>query len=129
MSDLESIDDVKKVVNSFYSAVLDEPVLKDIFQMTEEEWAHHLPRMYNFWENWLWQTGSYTGGMMQVHIHVNKKHKLESIHFEHWVALFQATVSSLYFGPNANLMKQKAYEIGEIMLAKLNHINTQHNHG
>ena len=127
MKDIENRDDVVRMVDSFYDKVKESDFLSPVFNMTEEEWAKHLPRMYNFWDNWLFATGSYNGGMMWVHIEVNQKHKLAVEHFEHWLALFIGTVDSQFAGKNADFVKNKAIEIGQIMNAKIQHINQQRN--
>jgi hemoglobin len=125
MSDISNREDIEKLVNTFYGNVKKTPFLVPIFDMPESEWERHLPVMYNFWDNMVFQTGSYTGGMMWVHFQVNEKHRLSPEHFEHWLSIFFGTVNLLFEGPNAEFVKNKALEVGQIMNAKLQHINQQ----
>jgi hemoglobin len=123
MPDIENRKDIEKLVNSFYGQVRKSTFLVPIFDMPESEWQRHLPRMYNFWDNMLFQTGGYTGGMMWVHSQVNEKHQLTAEHFEHWLSLFFGTVDLLFEGKNADFVKNKAHEVGQIMNAKFQYIN------
>lgn len=124
-SDIQNREDVVRLVDSFYYKVRKDEYLAPIFEMPEEEWQRHLPRMYNFWENWLFQTGNYDGGMMWVHIQANERTPLNVGHFERWLSYFFITTDELFAGERAEFVKSKALEIGQIMNAKLNQINTQ----
>jgi hemoglobin len=120
MTDIQNRADVENLVISFYEKVHKEPKLAPVFEMPEEIWQIHLTRVINFWENWLFQTGSYTGGMMWVHLQANEKHKLTTDLFERWLALWFLTTDGLFMGKNADFVKNKALEIGQIMNAKMN---------
>lgn len=76
MQDIKTRTDIENLVRTFYENVHKDPLLTTIFEMPEEEWNKHLNRVVNFWENWLFQTGSYTGGMMWAHAEANQKHGL-----------------------------------------------------
>ncbi len=125
MDDIQNRADIVLLVNNFYERVHNEPNLAPVFEMPAEHWEMHITRVVNFWENWLFQTGSYNGGMMWVHLQSNEKHRLTTERFEQWLALWFLTTDSLFAGEKADFVKSKALEIGQIMNAKMNHINNQ----
>lgn len=120
MNDIENRTDVEKLVTSFYEKVHQEPKLAPVFAMPQTEFERHLERTFNFWENWLFQTGNYHGGMMWVHIQKHAEHPLTTELFERWLALWFLTVDELFVGKNANFVKKKALEIGQVMNHRLN---------
>ena len=120
MDDIQNREDIELLVNNFYERVHHEPNLAPVFEMPEEHWGTHITRVVNFWENWLFQTGSYTGGMMWVHLQANEKNRLTTERFEQWLALWFLTTDSLFAGEKADFVKNKALEIGQIMNAKFN---------
>jgi len=124
MQDILTRTDVERLVNTFYGYVRGEPELGPVFNdVVNVDWETHLPKMYNFWENILFQTGSYKGGMMWVHLNVNAQVPLHTDLFERWLALFFFTVDELFAGPNAEAAKAHALRVAEVMNAKLSHVN------
>lgn len=119
MIDLQYKADVEKLVNYFYNIVKKDPLLAPIFDMPLETWQNHLPRMYRFGGNWLFDTKNYDGGMMWVHLQVHQKTPLTIDHFERWLSYFFIAVDENFHGPKANFAKQKALEIGQMMLGRL----------
>jgi hemoglobin len=122
MQDINNRKDIENLVKTFYENVHKDPLLTTIFEMPEEEWSKHLTRAVNFWENWLFQTGSYTGGMMWTHAEANQKHGLTTERFEHWLAHWFSTVDMMFTGENATFVKNKALEIGQILDSKFNNV-------
>ncbi len=124
MPDLHTCADVERLVNHFYDHVRQEPTLGPIFNdIAAVDWETHLPKMVNFWENMLFQTGSYRGGMMFTHLNVNALVPLETELFERWLALFFRSVDELFAGPNAEAAKTQALRVAEVMNAKIGHLN------
>jgi hemoglobin len=122
MQDIKTRTDIENLVKIFYENVHKDPLLTTIFEMPEAEWNKHLTRAVNFWENWLFQTGSYTGGMMWTHAEANQKHGLTTERFEHWLSHWFGTVDMLFAGENATFIKNKALEIGQILDSKFNNV-------
>ena len=120
MNDIQNREDIEALVNTFYEKVHHDPKLAPVFKMPTEAFEAHLQRTYNFWENWLFQTGNYTGGMMWVHLQKNNEHPLTTELFEHWLAHWFFTTDQLFKGEKAEFVKSKALEIGQIMNAKFN---------
>jgi hemoglobin len=121
MKDIENRKDIEFIVQTFYEQARQNSLLQPVFAPTDFE--HHLPRVYNFWENMLFQTGNYNGGMMWVHLQTNERIRLSISHFEEWLGLWMATIDTHFAGKNADFMKAKALQIGQIMSAKMQHIN------
>ncbi len=120
MQDIHNRTDLENLVKTFYVNLHKDPLLSKIFEMPEDQWNSHLIRAVNFWENWLFHTGSYTGGMMWTHAEAHQKHGLTTERFEHWLYHWFSTVDMLFSGENATFVKNKALEIGQILNAKFN---------
>lgn len=118
-ADIESRADIERLVNRFYQYVHQDPLLAPIFVLSPERWENHLTRTCNFWENWLFQSGNYNGGLMWAHLEKNQTHPFSKAHFEHWLGIWFGTVDELFAGPRAEFMKAKALEIGGWMLGRI----------
>jgi hemoglobin len=122
MKDIENRADIIRLVDAFYDKLLNDPAMIPVFEPSMKNWKEHVERVYNFWDNWLFQTGSYTGGLMWVHIDRNRTYPLNTHLFELWLAYWNWSTDNLFEGENANFVKKKALEIGHIMNAKLNNV-------
>ncbi len=122
MKDIENRADIIRLVDAFYEMLLKDPAMIPVFEPSMKNWNDHVERVYNFWDNWLFQTGSYTGGLMWVHIDRNRTYPLNTNLFELWLAYWNLSADKLFEGKNANFVKNKALEIGQIMNAKLNKV-------
>jgi len=71
--------------------------------------------MFDFWENVLFHTGSYSRNPIRVHSDLNMLTPLKREHFEEWLRLWHRTVNELYEGPNAERIKQRASSIATVM--------------
>lgn len=120
LSDISNRSDITKVILSFYDKVHKDPEMAPIFKMPAEEWERHIIRTENFWENWLFQTGNYHGGLMWVHIEKNQSHPLTTELFEKWLSYWFLTLDELYAGEKTDFMKSKALEIAQMMNKRLN---------
>jgi hemoglobin len=113
--DITTKDDIKNLVDSFYNKVKENELLAHVFVTTMQiEWEKHLPKMYQFWEFILWQTGEYKGTPFDKHIVVNNKVALTPQHFDNWINLFYETVDELFEGENATSIKTKATNIKNV---------------
>jgi hemoglobin len=118
--DIKNRADIEACVNGFYDLVKVDPEIGFFFsEVVPVNWAAHLPRMYDFWENILFHTGGFEGNPMQKHREVHNLHSLEARHFELWIQLFDQTIDSRFEGPNAQNLKQKAAGIAAIMQSKM----------
>ena len=118
--DVKTREDIELLVNTFYDKVKVDPVIGHIFtDVFKVNWQKHLPVMYDFWENTLFFTGSYTGNPMESHRRLHNVFPLNEEHFKRWVALFLSTVDELFEGEKALLAKQRALSIATVMKIKI----------
>lgn len=122
--DIVRRQDVELIVNTFYDRVRSNETLGYIFDdVMHTNWEKHLPRMYDFWENILFQTSNYNGRPFPPHVQVNEKVKLTNQHFDTWLQLFESTVDDLFTGEKATEIKFKASSIKQIFNGKINYFN------
>jgi len=87
--------------------------------LAKVNWEKHLPVMFDFWENTLFFTGTYSGNPMKSHQRLHQLYTLNEKHFAQWVQLFIATVNELFEGAKAELAKQRAISISTVMRIKI----------
>lgn len=118
--DLANRADIENLVNTFYDKVKGDDILGPIFNVQiPVNWQVHLPVMYKFWENAIFYTGGYTCNPMTLHAHIHKKIGLEAKQFERWLKLFNETTDELFEGEKAELAKQRALSIAQVMQQKI----------
>ncbi len=118
--DIEDRKDIELLINSFYNKVKQDAIIGSFFtEVVQVNWEKHLPVMYNFWENIVFQTGSYNGNPMDKHLELNKKSLILMEHFQRWILLFNETVDELFKGKKAELIKQRALSISTVMQIKI----------
>lgn len=125
--DIENRKDIELLVNSFYDDVKQDVMLGRIFdEIMHINWEKHLPKMYDFWENIVFQTGNYKGQPFFPHLEVNNRETLTPSHFQHWLTLFHKTIDKLFFGPISDELKYKSKNIKEVWSFKMDYINNSH---
>ncbi len=118
--DITTSEDIKLMVDSFYDTVRSDDIIGYIFNdVAKTNWEMHLPRMYSFWESILLGKATFEGNPMTVHMHLNKKEKLTSEHFDQWTKLWTNNIDELFQGPKAAEAKQRALSIRSIMEFKV----------
>lgn len=117
MADILSRTDIATVVEDFYQQAMQDPLIGHLFEGLDL--STHLPTINDFWENILFRTGAYKGGMMYKHLMLNARHPLQAQHFERWLALFSQTVDKHFSGHNATLAKQFAHSVAHTMQHKV----------
>ena len=107
--DIETAEDVARLVKEFYSRVYRDDVLRHVFDdVAKVDMEKHLPKMNRFWGTVLLDEGSYHGQPMKTHLELNNKIPLRDCHFLRWIALFSQTVDALFAGARA----ERAKEVG-----------------
>lgn len=120
MREIETSEDVKQLVDSFYERVNKDGLLSPVFNdFAKVDWETHLPKMYAFWESILFATGTYQGQPFQKHIPL----PISLEHFDRWTQLFTDNVDAQFEGEKAALAKQRAHTIAHIFKTKLKHLN------
>lgn len=124
--DIENRADIELLVNEFYRKVTEDDVIGFIFSdIVKMNWEKHLPVMYDFWDNALFFTGTYSGNPMNLHKHLHHIRPLDSKHFSRWVDLFLATVDECFEGEKASLARQRAISIAAVMEEKILQYRTE----
>ncbi|WP_029275435.1 group III truncated hemoglobin [Pedobacter borealis] len=119
--DIHNREDIILLVDTFYKNVALNKRIGPIFtDVAKVDWSHHLPKMYDFWESILFGKAIYKGNPMLTHFALNEQTPLQTETFETWKNLFFQTVDDLFVGENADLIKQKAQSIADLMHFKIN---------
>lgn len=120
LPDIQSRDDIIRIVDTFYETVKQDELLGPIFtEKAKVNWEKHLPVMYDFWENVVFYTGNYSGNPMRIHQQLHQRIPLAKQDFEKWLNLFFSTVDFLFKGERAELIKQRAQSIATVMQIKI----------
>ncbi len=114
--DISNIDDIKVLVDSFYTKVREDVKLKDIFNnKIQDRWPQHLEKMYRFWQTVLLEEHTYYGSPFLPHA----KLPVDASHFESWLKLFYETVDSLFEGEKATRAKWQGQRMAEMFHSKI----------
>jgi hemoglobin len=120
MTDITNRTDLEFLLATFYNRLLQDPRISYIFtHVAKIDLASHLPHIVDFWQQSLFNVGSYRTNVLQVHLDINDKEKLTSEHFEIWLNHFNNTVDELFQGDNAEKAKTRALSIATVMQIKL----------
>jgi hemoglobin len=120
-NDINDRNDIMLLVDTFYKNVALNKEIGPIFtDVAKVDWIHHLPKMYDFWESILFGKAVYKGNPMLTHFALNEQTPLQSEQFDIWKNLFFQTADDLFIGSNAELIKQKAQSIADLMHFKIN---------
>ena len=119
-NDIETRNDIEKLIIHFYEKVMINPVIGFIFtDVIKIDIAQHIPIIVDFWETILLDNPVYKKNAMEVHYDLNKKIPLQKEHFSEWLLLFCTTVDELFVGKIATLAKTRAKSIAAIMEFKM----------
>ncbi|SFS90396.1 group III truncated hemoglobin [Sphingobacterium wenxiniae] len=117
--DIKNLDDIKRLVNTFYGTVQQDDLIGPIFnEKLEGHWPKHLEKMYTFWQTILLDEYTYQGRPFPPHAQL----PIHQEHFERWLQLFDATVDSLFEGPIADEAKSRGHKMAALFQIKLEHI-------
>ncbi|MGV8992965.1 MAG: group III truncated hemoglobin [Flavobacterium sp.] len=118
-TDIKNNNDIKLLVDTFYERIKVDARIGFLFtEVAMVNWETHLPKMYSFWENIIFHTGDYNGNPMLKHKELHGHFPLNEAHFIRWMVLFSETVDSLFAGPTATEIKQRAENISAAMMYK-----------
>lgn len=115
-SDITTLNDIKHLVDSFYTKVQKDSLIGDIFnRVIQDNWPVHLEKMYRFWQTVLLEEHTYSGSPFTPHA----KLPIGKAHFERWLALFNQTVDELFKGEKADEAKWRANKMAELFQLKI----------
>lgn len=121
-TDIQSRNDIEKLISAFYEKMLDDMVLGYIFtDIAKVNLEEHLQVICDFWENILFNKPTYKrrSEVIGVHLKLNNMIKLKKGHFTRWLYLFKSTVDEMYDGTVASKAKKRADSIALLMQKKL----------
>lgn len=120
MKDIQSRQDIEKLVDAFYQKVRADDALGPIFNdIMQVDWKRHLPKMYDFWETTLFHRSRYKGNPVTVHQKVNRQSPLGKEQFDAWIRLFNETVDEHFSGEMARHAKVRALSIASVLQIKV----------
>jgi len=119
--DLETREDVKLLVSSFYDKVRKDDVLGPFFKEAIKDWDEHIERLTTFWEASLFLKTKYTGNPLETHIKVDAdhNHSISQVQFGLWLNLWFQTIDELFEGDYAQNAKFKARKMGSFLYLKI----------
>ncbi|RZS98683.1 group III truncated hemoglobin [Cecembia calidifontis] len=121
--EIQSRNEVSRLVRTFYAKVRKNPTLGPIFNTIVHDWEVHLERLTDFWEMVLLHSGPGAGKFSPVPVHreVDDKmdHQVSESHFNTWLALWFDTIDSQFKGEVAEYAKQHAHKMAHILFFKI----------
>jgi hemoglobin len=124
---LNNSQDIAILVNAFYDKVKTDAQIGHFFtEVVILDWEVHIPKICSFWEGVLLGEANYRGNPMLTHIALNKKMPLKSAHFTQWLHLWQQTVDEYFEGELADIAKQKATIMADLMQYKITQSQLPH---
>ncbi len=127
-TDIESRADIDRLMKRFYERMMVDPFIGFIFtHYAKLNLDEHLPVLADFWETVLFNRPVYKRGAkaMNVHFDLNQKLPLKKGYFTRWLYLFNSTTDELYSGEIANKAKTRAHSIAELMLKRIELMNSK----
>ena len=114
--DLDSLDQIIKLVDLFYGKVKEDALIGPIFEdRIKGHWDKHLQKMYTFWQTVLLKEHTYYGSPFPPHA----KLPIDKKHFERWLLLFQETLRENFFGEKATEALWRAAKMAEMFQIKI----------
>ncbi|SFG46414.1 group III truncated hemoglobin [Pontibacter chinhatensis] len=114
--DILALDDIKLLVDTFYTRVRADELLGPIFdERIQDRWPQHLDIMYRFWQTVLLEELTYQGNPGSKHITL----PVSNEHFDRWISIFYATIDELFKGAKAEEAKWRAQKMAEMFSSKI----------
>jgi len=121
--DLKDRADIIILVDRFYERVRADATLGPIFDgIARVNWEKHLPKLYDFWDTVLFQANTFRGNLIGAHAQLIPAAAMGRGLFEHWLALFRATVAELFEGPNAARIVRSAGDMANVIHSKIHRL-------
>ncbi len=112
---IETIEDIRLLVDSFYDKIRQDQILAPVFNEKIQDWPPHLDKMYRFWQSILLEQHTYNGAPFLKHITLSIRQE----HFHRWLELFYETVDSLFAGSKAQEAKLRASKIAYVFQIRM----------
>lgn len=113
---IERLEDVKLLVDSFYSKVRNDKLLGPVFDdVIQDRWPEHLEKMYAFWQTVLLQEHTYQGSPFVPHADL----PVDAEHFNKWLELFFETIDEHFEGDVSRDAKWRANKMAQMFHMKI----------
>lgn len=123
-TDISNIQDIRLLVDSFYTKVRTDELLGVIFQQRiGDAWPEHLEKMYRFWQTILLEEPTYSGRPFPPHAQL----PISREHFDRWISLFHSTVDDYFEGEKAKEAKWRAEKMAELFQNKIAYLRNNPN--
>lgn len=120
--DIEGLDDIKLLVNTFYDKVRQDDFLAPVFnEQIQDRWPQHLEKMYTFWQTVLLGEHTYFSAPFPPHA----KLPVDHAHFTQWLTLFTQTLDELFSGEKADEALWRAGKMAQMFEMKIEHYRNQ----
>lgn len=114
--DIQTIEDIQLMVNTFYERIQKNEVLGPIFEeKVHGRWPEHLEKMVCFWQTILLGEHTYNGTPFPPHARM----PIDESHFIIWVKTFTTTVDDLFLGDVAEEAKKRGTLMAALFNSKL----------
>ncbi len=120
MNDIQTQEDLYKVVDDFYQKLLADDAISYIFtDVVKVKLEEHLPILVTFWSQSILGTGGYYNNLTKIHLDLNTKSYLSKELFEIWLNHFETAINENFQGINCERMKNQAHNLSSIMQIKI----------
>ncbi|MCI4443785.1 MAG: group III truncated hemoglobin [Lentimicrobium sp.] len=120
MRDIQTREDLNLLMSEFYLKLLADSKINYLFtEVAKIDLEPHLLDLVDFWEQILFDRGSYQKNVLQIHTNLNQLSKLSEVHFAIWLNYFNTTIDENFAGQTAENMKTRALSIATVMKIKL----------
>lgn len=118
MDDINTLDDIKILVDEFYGKIRENQLLGPIFNsVIKDKWPAHLQKMYRFWQTVLLEEHTYGGSPFPPHAQL----PVDKLHFDTWLGLWHSTVDAHFRGPKADEAKWRGDKMATLFLSKIDY--------
>jgi hemoglobin len=120
VQDLASRSDLELLLRDFYDRCFRDDLLRHVFlDVVAMDLDEHLPKIVDFWQKVLFDTGTYDGRVMEVHRRVHRLIPLTAEHFSRWLALWRASLDAGFAGPVTEQADAHARRMAAVFLRNL----------
>ncbi len=122
-SDIQNREDIRHLVITFTERLLKDKVFKHFFiDVAKVDMLEHIDRVIDFWDNLLFNSGTYQGDLLDIHLELHFKHKIKNEYLKEWIDCFNTILDDLFEGEMASKCKVSALSIASIIKMKIDNI-------
>ncbi len=116
MKDIESLEDIVVLVDTFYAKVQQNGLLAPVFDaFVAGNWDEHHDKLYRFWQSVLLKEMTYSG---KPHKH-HEKMEVSRQHFDKWLEIWTQNVDEHFAGPTADRAKYRGATMADNLFRKM----------